>query len=127
MAVNGKDICPLRMLPAEVLHSAVIVDDIPPESLRPEVCAPNMVSRGHIAPHKAMSAQSGIYLFPGLAGSLADCPDGAIADTGLGWVGVVELEAVTFHSHTPAFLRCTHQTDSQRISESVSAFQKSVS
>ena len=89
-----------------------------------EICAPYVICRRHIVQIAAMDTKPQKNLAPGLPGRLADCPDGAISDTDARWIDIALLESVICHRCPSVFLRCTHQTDSHRISESEFVSQK---
>lgn len=54
-----------------------------------QICSPHAVAGGHILHLEAVHGKPEIGRVPVLPGGAADCPDGAIADAGVVWIGVV--------------------------------------
>lgn len=93
MPVTSKHIQPLRMRPAELRHGTwslrVSLHSVPDETAAFQICAPHAVTGGHVLEHEAVQGEPEIGCVPVLPGGAADCPDCAITDAGVVWIGVV--------------------------------------
>ena len=82
--VQGETGAKSWIVAAEIFHRVVVfivVNQIPTETLLPEISTPYMVRAWHILCVKAVGRQGAVYFVPLLPGCLADCPDGTVTHT----------------------------------------------
>ena len=113
MSVNGQNICPARMIQAEVFYSvhifSMVIDQISRKTVFSKVRTPYVICRRQVTQPESVSCQSCIYGFPAFSSRFANCPDRAVTNVTVGRIGVVRHMMIGYIITSSWYIKSTVQ------------------